>query len=258
MDTKLKSFLRPLARKVIRLGVDPKAISSLQFYPRYLKERRAWIKKGGKIKENYMILSDYADSAGTAKGHYFHQDLLVSQLINKHKPIRHIDIASRIDGFVAHVASYRTIEVLDIRPLKESEHENIKFVQADLMDPQDLGQTDSLSCLHSIEHFGLGRYSDQIDIDGHNKGIMNLVNLVSTGGRLYISFPIWQADEVHFNAHRVFHPETILKHQSIKECMKLIRFDFVDDFGDLHSDSSINDFDKNIKFGCGIYTFQKY
>ena len=121
-------MLKPFARKIIRLGVDPKIISSLRFYPRYRKERRAWIKKGGKITENYMILSDYADSAGTAKGHYFHQDLLVSQLINKHKPIRHIDIASRIDGFVAHVASYRTIEVLDVRPLKESEHENIKFV----------------------------------------------------------------------------------------------------------------------------------
>ena len=77
-------------------------------------------------------------------------------------------------------------------------YDNIKFIQADFMYPQDLGKTDSLSCLHAIEHFGLGRYNDPIDIDGHNKGITNLVSLVSEGGRLYISFPIGQNDEIHF------------------------------------------------------------
>jgi hypothetical protein len=115
---------------------------------------------------------------------------LVARIIRDHNPKRHIDIASRIDGFVAHVASYREIEVVDVRPLPNSEHENIKFRQDDLMNPQDLGQTDSLSCLHAIEHFGLGHYTDPSAINGHIKGITNLVSLVSKGGRLYISFPI--------------------------------------------------------------------
>ena len=38
---------------------------------------------------------------------------------------RHVDIGSRLDGFVAHVASFREIEVLDIRPLKVNKHKNI-------------------------------------------------------------------------------------------------------------------------------------
>ena len=125
------------------------------------------------------------------------------------------------------------------------------------MNPQDLGATDSLSCLHAIEHFGLGRYTDPIDIDGHNKGISNLVNLVALGGRMYISFPIGKSDEVHFNAHRVFHPTTILKHPSIKKSMRLIRFDFVDDNGDLHLSGSPDSLGADIQFGCGIYTFEK-
>ena len=204
-----------------------------------------------------MILFDYPDNAGTSKGHYFHQDLLVAKLNNEHNPKRHIDVASRVDGFVAHVASYREIEVLDVRPLEKSVHENIKFRQADLMNSQDIGKTDSLSCLHVIEHFGLGRYSDPIDVDGHNKGITNLVNLVEENGRMYISFLIGKNDEVHFNAHRVFHPTTILKHPSIKRSMRLIRFDFVDDNGDLHLSKSLADIDTDTKFGCGIYTFEK-
>ena len=184
-------------------------------------------------------------------------DLLVSQFIYQNNPKRHIDIASRIDGFVAHVAAFREIEIIDIRPMLKSKHENIKYIQADLMSPQNLGMTDSLSCLHALEHFGLGRYNDPIDIHGHEKAIHNLVNLVSKNGLLYLSFPIGQKNEVHFNAHRVFHPNFILENKSISENMKLKRFDYVDDDGDIYFDTNINKVKKDITFGCGIYTFLK-
>tara|TARA_B110000027_G_scaffold85754_1_gene90989 strand:- start:915 stop:1691 length:777 start_codon:yes stop_codon:yes gene_type:complete len=257
MKLKLKSILRQIKLIILNLGFHPSKGSSLRFYPRFKKERKEWLNQGGKITRDHMILSDYADVAGTARGHYFHQDLLVAKFIHQHNPKRHVDIASRVDGFVAHVASYRVIEVIDVRPLAKSEHKNIKFVQADLMYPQYLEQTDSLSCLHAIEHFGLGRYTDLIDVDGHNKGIANLISLVSKNGRLYISFPIGQNDEVHFNAHRVFHVESIFKHQDIKEKMELVRFDYVDDDGDLHADVNVQNVNTNIKYGCGIYTFIK-
>ena len=182
---------------------------------------------------------------------------MVARLIHDHNPKRHTDIASRVDCFVVHVAPYREIEVVDVRPLPKSEHENITFRQADLMNPQDLGQTDSLSCLHAIEHFGLGHYTDPSAINGHIKGITNLVSLVSKGGRLYNSFPIGQADEVHFNAHRVFHVTSIFDHPSIQQHMTLRRFDYVDDSGDLHLDTSVIVVKKAIIFGCGISTFEK-
>ena len=257
MNPRLKSLLRPIVLWVLNLKFETRKIPVLRFFPRFLRERKEWINQGGEITRNWMILSDYADSAGTAKGHYFHQDLLVARLIHEHNPSRHVDIASRIDGFVAHVASFRVIEVVDVRPLEKSEHQNIKFVQADLMNPQDLGKTDSLSCLHAIEHFGLGRYTDPIDVDGHNKGITNLVDLVSQGGRLYISFPIGRSEEIHFNAHRVFKAESILKHPSIEAFMQLIQFDYVDDRGHLHAGVSVEEVDEELRFGCGIYTFMR-
>ena len=101
----------------------------------------------------------------------------------------------------------------------------------------------------------LGRYSDPIDVDGHNKGIQTC-KLSRRNGRMYISFPIEKNDEVHFNAHRVFHPTTILKHPSIKK-YEINSFDFVDDNGDLHLSKSLADIDTDTKFGCGIYTFEK-
>lgn len=246
-----------VGRQFAVLGFDPRALLNLRHYPKYLKQKREWKAKGGKITHRYMILDDYSDTAGRASGHYFHQDLLVARFVAKQNPRRHLDIGSRIPGFVAHVASFRKIEVVDIRPLPPSKHENIAHVQADLMNPSNLGQTDSLSCLHAIEHFGLGRYTDPIDVDGHIKGIENLVRLVESGGRLYISFPIGQADEVHFNAHRVFHPKTILSVPAIQNSMQLERFDYVDDAGDVHMNVSVDDAVGKTHFGCAIYTFVK-
>jgi len=252
-----KKIVGRIVGKLAAIGFNPNVVISFKHYPLFRKQKKEWLRQGGKITHSYMILTDYFENAGTTKGHYFHQDLLVASFVAKNAPKRHVDIASRVDGFVAHVASFREIEVVDIRRLPESEHSNIKFVRADLMNPNDLGVTDSLSCLHAIEHFGLGRYTDPIDVKGHEKGIDNLVSIVAKGGRLYISFPIGLEDEVHFNAHRVFHPKTILSIPSIKSCMKLERFDYVDDNGDLHLHCPVEEAIGKTTFGCGIYTFQK-
>ena len=118
----------------------------------------------------YPILADKKTESGRIKGQYFHQDLLVAQRIFEKTPIRHIDVGSRVDGFVAHVASFRKIDVFDIRPL-ESKVDNIQFIQDDFINPVNAidNSTDSLSCLHALEHFGLGRYGDPIDAYGHVK-----------------------------------------------------------------------------------------
>ena len=231
----------------------------IRYYPKYLSQKFKFKKLGGNITHNYMILGDYKASAGNASGHYFHQDLLVASFIKKNNPIKHIDIGSRIDGFVAHVASFREIDVMDIRNLEISEHKNINFIQKDMMDKNSLEEniTDSISCLHAIEHFGLGRYGDKIDINGHINGFNNIIKMLKSGGKLYISFPIGKRNEIHFNAHRVFHHNDIFNWNESLDNIILERFDFVDDRGKLNLNKNLNTDCKEIKFGCGIYTFQK-
>lgn len=232
-----------------------KRIKRLRYLPKYLSDLASFKKAGGVVAKRYPIYNDFKDPAGTAKGHYFHQDLLVATLIHQANPSRHIDVGSRMDGFVAHVASYREIEVIDIRPLQIVGHPQIKFMQGNLMQLDDslVGICDSLSCLHAIEHFGLGRYGDPIDPEGHLKGFNNLHKMLKSGGTLYISFPIGPS-EVHFNAHRVFSPTEIL--DWAKGLFELTRFDYVDDAGDLHCNASLAS-PPNLSYGCGIYIFKK-
>jgi hypothetical protein len=250
------SFLKKLSLRIqllpilFRSGLRKKHNSL-----KYLSDVRKFIEAGGAITHLFPILNEYKEQAGTATGHYFHQDLLVASLIHGSNPSRHIDVGSRVDGFVAHVAAFRTIEVLDFRPLTSCGHKQIKFMQADLMslDSQLYEITDSLSCLHALEHFGLGRYGDPVNPNGHLIGFINLHKMLKAGGNLYISFPIG-ANSVYFNAHRVFEPREILKWSN--GLFKLERFDYVDDHGNLHQNQSIENV-PSLNYGCGIYTLKK-
>ena len=73
MTPKFKKILKPIVLAMQQLGFDPFKMISLKNYFRYRKDKREWINKGGKITHSQMVLSDYEDVAGNARGHYFHQ-----------------------------------------------------------------------------------------------------------------------------------------------------------------------------------------
>ena len=194
-----------------------------------------------------------------ARGHYFHQDLLVAQKIFLNNPVKHVDVGSRMDGFVAHVASFRKIEVIDVRPL-EIDIPNVQFTQADVTAHDfDMHQyCDSVSSLHALEHFGLGRYCDQVDFHGYLKGIESLDNMLVVGGKLYISVPIG-THSIEFNAHRIFSLRFLF--DLFQEYYSLDSFSYFNDDGDLvrapklNGPSLENSF--SCQYGCGIFEFTK-
>jgi hypothetical protein len=253
------SNIKKYYRAIKNANLDLSRLINFKRIFRYEQERKQFMRMGGVIDSENPILMDYSDQAGSGTGHYFHQDLLVASYIYKNKPIRHIDIASRIDGFVAHVASFRKIEIMDVRDLIMKSHENIVFIKSDLMKHSEIDSniTDSISCLHAIEHFGLGRYGDRIDPHGHIKGIKNILRMLKSEGMLYISFPISDRNKTIFNAHRVFSPRDILGWCDEMNDLQIRKFDFVDDAGCLHTDLDLSTFTTNDVFGCGIYSFQK-
>jgi SAM-dependent methyltransferase len=192
-------------------------------------------------------------------GHYFHQDLLVAQRIFANNPQKHLDIGSRTDGFVAHVASFRHIEIIDIRPVV-SQVNNISFRQADLMQlPQDLMEyCDSISALHAIEHFGLGRYNDPIDYTGHLKALENIYRILKPGGKFYFSTPMGP-QRIEFNAHRVFSLNYLI--DLFDKRYKIDRFSYVNDAGELFENVEFNKLKVNrnydCDYGCAIFEMTK-
>ena len=249
-----------LIRTVREIGLNPRRLGLVAHVPRFLRDLNQWKRQGGRVSSMYPVLSDWSDQAGAvASRAYFYQDLLVARRIYEARPQRHVDVGSRFDGFVAHVAVFREIDVIDIRPM-EMTIRNVRFIQADLMQgaAEPATSTDSLSCLHALEHFGLGRYGDPIDPSGHLKGFKSLIKILKPGATFYLSFPIGQP-VVEFNAHRVFDSEEVLSWPG-SELLRLERFDYVDDNGALHEDVAIDEIRvrcADLIHGCGIYTFTR-
>lgn len=197
-----------------QLGIDPlRLLRYLRGIPRYLRDWRRFRRGYAGALTLMPCLHDRYEECGATKSEYFWQDLLVARWIFEAKPEKHVDVGSRVDGFVAHVASFREIEVFDVRPIS-TQVPGMVFKQADLMQPVEMvsagGYCDSLSCLHAIEHFGLGRYGDPVDPLGYQRGMANMAQLLKPSGQFYLSTPIGQ-ERVEFNAHRVFDPRTIIR-----------------------------------------------
>ena len=263
----IKNYLKLLFRYLADFGINPiKAVQSIRALPGYFVEYRKLNRQlsagdGSFIfGQSYPCLADRFEESGVANGHYFHQDLLVAQRVFLNKPLRHVDVGSRVDGFVAHIASFRKIECIDIR-LLTSKSENIKYIQADMMGelPDELiGCCESLSCLHALEHFGLGRYGDPLRWDGHIIGFENLLSMLKPSGKLYLSIPIGQ-QRIEFNAHRVFSISYLFKMFDNK--VMIDDFSFVDDRGNLNKGLKFNQHNIETNFechyGCGIFTLTK-
>jgi hypothetical protein len=209
-----KNFIRIYWLLSAQCGLDPlRLFQSLRVLPTVIRDclkfRSAY---NGKFTFVPSLHDRYSEG-GETKSEYFWQDLLVARWIYEKAPEKHVDIGSRVDGFVAHVASFREIEVIDVRPVS-AKIPGILFRQTDLMDPSSLpildeGYCDSLSCLHALEHFGLGRYGDSINPLGYKLGLVNMIRLVKDGGSFYLSTPIGR-ERVEFNSNWVFDPRTIV------------------------------------------------
>lgn len=241
-------------------GLNIKTLLSLYNLPRYLRDIFIFRSAKGKINSFFPILYDFNESAGNIKNHYFHQDLHVSSKIYLAKPRNHLDVGSRIDGFISNIAVFMEVSVLDIRKL-EIKKKNINFKKGDITNT-DFSISEkfmSISCLHTLEHFGLGRYGDQINPKGHVIGFYNLYKMLDRNGLLYVSFPIASKTKIEFNAHRIFNYLEIfnwIKELDIQD-LELISFDLIDDNSNFLENQNINKINFSINFGCGIYTFKK-
>jgi hypothetical protein len=205
------------------------------------------------VRHLFPILTDRHGSAGQADGHYFHQDLWAAKKIFERRPTSHIDIGSRVDGFVAHLLAFMPVTVLDIRKL-ESTVAGLTFLQDDATEMRRIVDNSaySISSLHAAEHFGLGRYSDPVNPQACFAFMRSLERVLAPNGRLYFSVPVGR-ERVEFNAHRVFAPRTILESFPL---LQLVSFSFVSDAGQLIENADPLAMPPS-DWACGLFEFTK-
>jgi len=186
--------------------------------------------------------------------HYVYHTAWAARVLAKTKPKFHTDISSTI-YFCSIVSAFIPVKFYEYR-MADLKLNNLSQGFADLLSlPFQDNSIASLSCMHTVEHIGLGRYGDPLDPDGDLKAAMELERVLSVGGDLLFVAPIGKP-KLAFNAHRIYSHEQITAYFSK---LKLEEFalipDDVQDGGLVYNPRQ--ELIERQRYGCGCFWFKK-
>ena len=207
-------------------------------------------------RNNHPIITDKYDDMGTVDDSFW-ESVWVASRIRENMPTEHYDIGSRLNGFLSIIIAMGIpLKVIDVRPFPV-QIDGMECVVDDATELREFADNSitSLSAVSSLEHFGLGRYGDEIDPEACFKCFANIQEKMKGGGKLYITVPIGR-ERCCFNAHRVFYPRTIL---SEFNKLKLIEFSYIAG-GKLYRNADLCQFDnyEDDSICNGLFFFEKF
>ena len=233
-----------------------KLFKYLNFISEYVRFKRLDTSNRFKINwgNKYPCLDDKTKETLFDR-HYIYHTAWAARILSKTKPIRHVDISSSL-YFSSIVSAFIPVDFYDYRP-PELKLNNLTVGRADLLLlPFKSESISSLSCMHTIEHIGLGRYGDPLDPEGDLKAIKELIRVLSPGGSLLFVVPIGSKPKIMFNAHRIYTYEQILKYFSQLKLKEFVLIPEKAEDGGLINNPSKKLLNKQ-KYACGCFWFIK-
>ncbi len=187
--------------------------------------------------------------------HYTLHPAWAARILKKINPVKLVDIAS-YTKFNAIISAFIPVDFYDYRPAK-IELSNMLSTHADITKlPFEDKSIQTLSCMHVIEHIGLGRYGDPIDPEGDIKAITELIRVLAIDGNLLFAVPLANEPKIRFNSERIYSHEQIMEYFS---GLKLIEFSIIADFPDNYKiiTNPSPALLKKQQYACGCYWFKK-
>ena len=186
--------------------------------------------------------------------HYVYHTSWACRVLAERRPASHVDVSSSL-YFVGLASAFIPMRFLDYRPADlvlnglECRSGNLHAL------PFRDGEVESISCMHVIEHIGLGRYGDPIDYDGDIKAASELSRVVARGGLLLIVVPVGGVARIQFNAHRIYTYNQVIQMFSGKKLLEFALISNESSNGGLirNADESLVQLEK---YGCGCFLFE--
>ncbi len=198
------------------------------------------------------IVHEFSTTHGFDR-HYVYHPAWAARILAKTRPKKHIDIASTLH-FSTIISAYIPTEFYDFRKVLLS-LDNLQTGRADLTTlafPNN--SISSLSCMHTVEHIGLGRYGDSVNVHGDTQAMRELERVLTPGGNLLFVVPVGKP-AVIFNAHRIYSFEDIIGNFP---SLELVEFALVpDNVKEGLIIGASPEFVSQQSYGCGCFWFKK-
>lgn len=204
-------------------------------------------------EDRYPCLDDRTGQTGFDR-HYIYHTAWAARVLARTRPARHVDISSSL-YFAALVSAFVPVDFYDYRPA-DLKLDNLASRQADLMQlPFADGDVKSLSCMHVVEHVGLARYGDAMDVDGDLKAVAELGRVLAPGGDLLFVVPVGKP-RVQFNAHRIYSYAQVL---GFFPGLQLVEYALIPDKAEqghlvIGASEALTD---SQKYACGCFWFRR-
>jgi len=205
----LRSKLKSLGRqvRVKRRAVQLKWRFSRQFNEFCRLSRESSNRSCVRWEDRFPCLAD-ATSTTAFDPHYIYHCAWAARVLAELKPPVHVDISSSL-YFCTQISAFFPVRFYDYRPAPIL-LSNLQSARADLTAlPFPDRSIGSMSCMHVVEHIGLGRYGDPLGPDDDLKAMAELARVLSPGGSLLFVVPVGKP-KVVFNAHRIYSYEQVV------------------------------------------------
>jgi SAM-dependent methyltransferase len=186
--------------------------------------------------------------------HYVYHTAWAMRVLARVRPAEHVDVASSL-YFAALASAVVPVRYFEYRSV-DLRLPGLSCGQADLRRlPFADHSVPSLSCMHVVEHVGLGRYGDPLDPGGDLKAMAELRRVLAPGGSLLFVVPVGRP-RVQFNAHRIYAFEQV--REAFSE-LELAEFALVPDrtFGSAIIAPATKQQADAQRYGCGCFWFRR-
>jgi hypothetical protein len=195
------AFLILHMRRILRPTLWPAYTGFLRDFFRFKKMSKGSSRFTVSLLDQYPRLEDNTSDTPFDR-HYVYHCAWAACILKETKPALHVDIGSSLN-FCSMVSAFIPMEFHDVRPPDlELENLSVKVNTLGRLDIPDHSVV-SLSCMHVLEHLGLGRYGDPLDPQADLTGIAELKRILAPGGNLLIVVPLG-TPKVMFNGQRVY------------------------------------------------------
>lgn len=197
--------LRKLRQQYNRFRLDRKFRNDFERFSDLAKNDRrfdiSW-------SDRHPCLEDATDTTNYDR-HYILHTGWAARVLAHTRPVVHIDVGSSL-YFVSIASAIVPFQFYDYRPA-QLPLAGVTTGTADLTKlPFPDSGISSLSCMHVIEHIGLGRYGDPMDPIGDLRAATELQRVVDRDGQLLLVVPVGRP-RIMFNAHRIYSYDQVLE-----------------------------------------------